>query len=670
MRKQEAKKRIEKLRTVINHHRYLYHVLNKQEISEDILDSLKKELSELETAFPDLITPDSPSQRVAGKPLDKFEKAEHQKPMFSLNDGFSRQDILDWQERFKKLLTRDEQAKIDYFCEVKVDGLAISLIYKNGLLQKGITRGDGRTGEDITQNLRTIESIPLRLERPFSGEVRGEAYIAKRDFALLNKEQERRGEELFANPRNTAAGALRQLDPKITKQRRLNFLAWQLLGKETQAQEQDDLQTLGFKTALGKHCQDINEVFSFYQEVLKQRNKLPYQIDGIVVSVNNNKIFEALGVVGKSPRAAIAFKFPLKQSTTIIEDIKLQIGRTGAITPVAILKPVNIGGATITRATLHNEDEIKRLGLKIYDTVIVGRAGDVIPQVIRVLTDLRTGKEKPFIMPKDCPSCQTKLVKPEEQTVWRCPNKNCQVKNRRAVYHFISKAGFDIEHLGPKIIDQLMEQGLIADAADLFFLQKGDLLPLERFAEKSADNLIAAVKSRKQISLPRFIYALGILNVGTETAALVARKLKVKSEKLKVKEVLEYYQSISSQEWQEVKDIGPVAAKSIYDWFQEKQNILFLEKLEKAGVVIKNQELRIKNQELLGKTFVLTGTLENMAREIAKEKIRDLGGNVVDSVSKQTDYVVVGANPGSKLTKAEELAVKILTEKEFLEMLA
>ncbi|PIU14232.1 NAD-dependent DNA ligase LigA [bacterium (Candidatus Gribaldobacteria) CG08_land_8_20_14_0_20_39_15] len=668
MNKQEAKIRLEKLKEVINHHRYLYHVLDKQEISEDVLDSLKKELSELEAAFPDLITADSPSQRVAGKPLDKFEKIEHQKPMFSLNDGFSRQDILDWQERFKKLLTQNEQAKVDYFCEVKVDGLAISLIYKNGLLQKGVTRGDGKIGEDITQNLKTIESIPLRLEKPFSGEVRGEAYIAKKDFALLNKEQERSGRELFANPRNTAAGALRQLDHKITKQRRLNFLAWQLLGKETQVEEQNNLQTLGFKTTLGKHCKDLNEVFSFYQEVLKQRNKLPYQIDGIVVSVNNNKIFDTLGVVGKSPRAAIAFKFPLKQSTTMIEDIKLQIGRTGAITPVAVLKPVNIGGATITRATLHNEDEIKRLGLKICDTVIVGRAGDVIPQVVRVLPDLRTGKEKPFIMPKSCPSCQTKLVKPEGQVVWRCPNKNCQVKNRRAVYHFVSKAAFDIEHLGPKIIDQLMEQGLIADSSDLFFLQKGDLLPLERFAEKSADNLITAIRSKKRIILSRFIYALGINGVGVETSALIAQMLRIKNQDLRIKEVSGYFQDISLQEWQEIKDIGPIVAQCLYDWFHSKPNEIFLEKLDKAGITIQNQELRSKNQELSGKTFVLTGTLENMAREIAKEKIRKLGGNVSDSVSPKTDYVVVGENPGSKLAQAQKLGVKTITENDFLAM--
>ena len=418
MNKQEAKNRIEKLREVINHHRYLYHVLDKQEISDSALDSLKKELFDLETEFPDLITPDSPTQRIGGKPLKEFKKIKHSQRMTSFNDAFSKEDMEDWQERFIKLLPESEKNKVDYYCELKIDGLAIELIYKDGVLQTGSTRGDGNVGEDITQNLKTVEAIPLTIDDKREIIVRGEVFVTKKEFERMNKEQQAKGLPVYANPRNIAAGSVRQLDPKITSARKLDSFAYELLtdfGQITHENKHKILKDLGFKTNKhNKYCKSLNEVLHFREQWIKEREKLDYEIDGVVVLVNNNEIFEKLGIVGKAPRAGIAFKFPQSQSTTKVVDIKVQVGRTGAMTPVAVLEPVQVTGITITRATLHNEDEIKRLGLKIGDTVIVGRAGDVIPDIIKVLPELRTGKEKTFKMPEKCPSCGTKLIKPED----------------------------------------------------------------------------------------------------------------------------------------------------------------------------------------------------------------------------------------------------------------
>jgi DNA ligase (NAD+) len=685
MEKREAKKRIEKLKALINKYRYSRHVLDKEIVPIEVEDSLKKELFDLEQKFPEFITPDSPTQRVGGKPLEKFGKVRHPKPMLSFNDAFSQKDMEDWLERDKKLLTKDEISKIDYYCEPKLDGLAIELIYENGILKKGATRGDGIIGEDVTQNLKTIEAIPLRLKEV--GEVvkdlkkeglnevaekikkeglkevvvRGEAIITKKNFQKVNEEQIKLGESPFANPRNLAAGSIRQLDPKITAKRMLDSNAYELisdLGQKTHEEKHKILHILGFKTnnKYSKYCKDLKEVFNFHDFWYKNREKLPYEIDGIVVQINDIKIFEKLGVVGKAPRGAIAFKFPLKQSETIVEDIKVQVGRTGAITPVAILKPVEVGGVTITRATLHNEEEIKRLGIKIGDTVIVGRAGDVIPDVVQVLSELRTGKEKEFHFPKNCPVCGTKLVKPAGEAIWRCPNPKCPAKQRRYFYFFVN--AFDIVGLGPKIIDRLLDEALISDPADLFLLKEGDILPLERFAEKSARNLISAIQSKKKITLPKFIYALGIRNVGEETAQDLAEHFG-SIEKLK---------KASLEELQKIMDIGPVVARSIYDFFQDKRNLKFIEKLKKVGVEIVSEKKQ-KVQPLKGKIFVLTGSLETMTREEAKEKIREFGGEISESVSKKTDYVVLGKEPGSKLEKAKELGVKIINEKEFLSML-
>ena len=685
MRKIEAKKRIEKLKKLINYHRYLYHVLDKQEISESALDSLKKELFDLEQQFPEFITPDSPTQRVGGKPLEKFEKVPHPKPMLSFNDAFSRKDLEDWLERISKLLTEKESKKIDFYCELKIDGLAIELIYRDEILSVGATRGDGLIGENVTQNLKTIEAIPLRLRerkqvlqdlkkeklfhivRTIEKKgldkiiVRGEAFLSKKEFERVNKEREKSGLPKFANPRNMAAGSIRQLDPKITAERRLDSFAYDLisdLGQKSHEEEHKILKILGFKTnPHNKFCKDLKEVLVFHRFWQKEREKLSYEIDGIVVQVNDNSIFEKLGVVGKAPRGAIAFKFPLKQATTVIQDIVTQVGRTGAITPVAILEPIEVGGVKITRATLHNEDEIKRLGVKIGDTVIVGRAGDVIPEVIKVLPELRTGQEKEFRFPKICPACGTKLIKPKDEAIWRCFNPRCFAQKRKYFYHFVSKGAFDIVGLGPKIIDQLLEEGLISDPADLFYLQEGDLIPLERFAEKSAKNLIEAIQERREIELARFIFALGIRNVGEQTAIDLAEHF----------ENLEKLKNASLEELQAVSDIGPIVAQSIYKWFRHKENLKFLEKLQK---VVKLKQKQPKSQKLKGKTFIFTGTLESMSRDQAKARVRSLGGKIASSVSSRVDFVIVGKNPGSKLAKAKKLGLPILSEPQFLKMLS
>lgn len=665
---EEAKKRIENLRKLIERYRYSRHVLDRELVPIDVEDSLKKELFDLEQKFPQFIVPSSPTQRVGGKPLDKFEKVRHSFPMLSLNDAFSQKDVEDWLERISKLLNKEEQEKIDFYCELKLDGLAIELIYKNGLLKTGSTRGDGFFGENVTQNLKTIESIPLKLSPCQNYKtldeivIRAEVVITKKNFEIVNKEQKLLNQPIFANPRNLAAGSVRQLDPKITQKRRLDSIAYDIvtdLGQETHQKEHIILHKLGFKTnnKYNKYCKNLKQVFEFHSFWQKNREKLPYEIDGIVVTINNNKIFEKLGIVGKSPRGSIAFKFPLKQATTILEDIKVQVGRTGVITPIAVLKPVQVGGVIISRATLHNEDEIKRLDVRIGDTVVVGRAGDVIPDVVKVLPDLRTGKEKEFKMPKNCPSCGTRLIK--EGIIWRCPNSKCFARQREYFYHFVSRQAFDIVGLGPKIIDRLIDKGIVSDPADLFLLKEGDILSLERFAEKSSQNLIKAIKEKKKISLPRLIFALGISNIGEQTASDLAEHFGS----------LDKIEKASIDDFQKVSGIGPVVAESIYQWFQDKRNKDFLIKLKKVGIQIQEFYQSKQNLKLQDKTFVLTGSLKKMSRNEAKEIIRKLGGRVSDNVSQNTDYLILGSEPGSKLEKAKKLKIKIINEKDFIDMI-
>lgn len=658
----EARDRIEKLKKLINHHRYLYHVQDRQEISDQALDSLKKELFDLENQHPQLVTADSPTQRVGGKPLDAFKKITHVSRMLSFNDTFSKEDVEQWIGRISKLLTESDKQKIDFYCELKIDGLAIELEYKKGIFVAGSTRGDGLVGEDITQNLKTIEAIPLVLENQEDIIARGEVFISKREFKAVNKLQKTKGLPIYANPRNIAAGSVRQLDPKITAQRKLDFFAYDIAqdaGFAVHQEEHEYLKRLGFKTnAHNQYCKTLGEVFSFYERCGTLRDKLDYEIDGVVVIINNNEIFQKLGIVGKAPRGAVAFKFPQSQAATKVQDIKVQVGRTGAMTPVAVLEPVQISGITITRATLHNEDEIKRLGLKIGDTVIVGRAGDVIPDVIRVLPELRTGREKNFAMPKFCPSCKTGLKKSATESLFKCPNQNCFAKRRRSFYHFVSRAAFNIEKLGPKIIDRLLGEGLVQDPSDLFSLQEGDIAQLERFGEKSAGNLVASINQRKEITLSRFIYALGIRNIGLETA----NDLAVHFGSLKK------LQQASLENLTSVLGIGPIVAQSAHDWFSDKNNVKFLDKLQRDGVKIIHQASPAG--ALSGKTFVFTGTLESIDRNLAKEKVRGLGGQTSESVSSRVDVVVAGREAGSKFNKAKKLGVKIIDEKEFLKIIS
>ncbi len=671
MKAEEAKNRIQKLRELVNHHRYLYHVLDKQEISDAALDSLKKELFDLEQEFPQFITPDSPTQRVGGAPLKEFKKVRHADRMLSLNDVFSKEDFYDWHQRISKLLTPQEQSQIDFYCELKIDGLAIELEYENGMFKTGSTRGDGIIGEDITQNLKTVEAIPLNVKSQITNHklqvartlvVRGEVFISKKEFAAINKIQQEKGLPLYANPRNIAAGSVRQLDPKITAARKLDSFAYDIIGNEgftTHQQKHEALHDLGFKTnSHNQYCSSVDQVFAFYEHVGKIREKLPYEIDGVVVIINNNALFEKLGVVGKAPRGAVAFKFAQSQATTQVEDVKIQVGRTGALTPVAVLKPVQVSGTTISRATLHNEDEIRRLGLKIGDTVIVGRAGDVIPNIIKVLPELRTGKEKSFVMPKKCPSCKTPLEKSETEALWRCPNPNCFARKRRNFYHFVSRSAFDIDGLGPKIIDKLLDEGLISDPADIFTLQEGDLALLERFAEKSAKNLVESILQKKEIPLAKFIYALGIRNIGQETATDLAAYFGS----------LEKLRAAKLEDFDAILNIGPVVAKSVFAWFAQKDNTRLLEKFLKVGVKIINPK-KTSQGPLSGKTFIFTGSLDSIERELAKEKVRALGGKITESISKNVDVVVAGKEPGSKLQKAQKLGLKVIGEEEFLKLI-
>ena len=670
----DVKERIESLKKIINHHRYLYHVLDKQEISDSALDSLKHELYLLEQKHPQLITSDSPTQRVEGIPLSIFKKYEHLIPMLSIEDIFSVEELNAWQEYLKRITP---SADFEYFSELKIDGFAISLIYEKGIFVKGSTRGNGKIGEDVTQNLKTIESIPLKLslhknvdpaiekhlkEIIKNGviEIRGEVYMEKNAFEKFNKELEKKGEKTYANPRNLSAGSIRQLNSKVAASRPLKFLAYDIvtdIGQKTHFQEHQVLPGLGFITDPGKKCRNLDEIVNYWRETARKREMLAFQIDGIVINVNDNSLFEKLGKAGKGFRGIRAFKFSPKQATTRILDIKVQIGRTGAITPVAYLKPVEVGGTMVSRATLHNEDEIKRLGVKIGDTVIIERAGDVIPAVAKTMKELRSGEEKEFHFPKECPVCKTKLIKPKEEAVWRCPNKNCSAVKREFFYHFTSKKAFDINGLGPKIIDKLMDENLISSASDIFLLKEGDLVPLERFAEKSAKNLQKAIEKAKEIPLPRFILSLGIRHVGQETALDLASCFNS----------IERIEKSSKMELEEINDIGPKVSESISEWFSQKENKEFVENLLKAGVkIIPVKETR---KELSGKTFILTGTLESMSREQAKDIVRSLGGKTSESVSKNIDYLVAGENPGSKTEKARRINVKIISEKEFKNIL-
>jgi len=712
MNKEDAKKRIEKLKAEINYHRYLYHVLDKEEISESALDSLKNELFKLELEYPDLISPDSPTQRVAGKALDKFKKVEHKSRMISLFDAFSLKDMQDWEKRALKILSAKklsfyhspslskEGVGGGYFCELKLDGLAMSLAYEKKIFKQGATRGDGKVGEDVSNNLKTIESIPLKLRTPKrdefkkiglseknidlilkvleSGEifVRGEVLMSKKTLEILNKKYKKEGKSLLKNVRNGAAGSMRQLDPNLTAERKLDFYAYALVNDfnfKTHEESMRVLKLLGFKVLKeNKYCKDLEEVEKFHAYWEKQRERLDFEIDGIVVKVNDLKLWPILGMVGKGPRFMMAYKFSAEQVATKIKEVYWQVGRTGVLTPIAFMEEVNVGGVNVAHATLHNMDEIKRLGIKIGDTVIIERAGDVIPKVIKVLPKMRDGSEKEIKIPEKCPMCNSKVHKIPGEVAYKCINKNCYAINLRRLSHWSSKNALDIEGLGPKVVEQLLKEGLVNDISDFYTLSEGDLKSLERFAEKSADNLIKAIQSKKEIDLAKFIYGLGIHHVGEETAIQIANFVfppsgnsEFSDFKNGIKDFINVFKKISLEKWEEMDDLGPVIAKSIYDWIHDEKNIEILKKLEKNGVSIKLRKIKDKNANLKGKIFVLTGTLNGLTRSEAKAKIRELGGKSASTVSKNTDFVVAGENAGSKLEKAKSLGIKILSEEDF-----
>jgi len=661
-----ARQRIEKLKKEINRHRYLYHVLDKVEISDAALDSLKHEMYELEQQYPEFITPDSPTQRIGGKPLKQFKKVAHIVPQWSFDDAFSPDEIREFDKRIRRFLVEagiDGDITPDYTAELKIDGLHVVLTYKNGVFATGTTRGDGKIGEDVTQNLKTIESIPLKLEEELNLVAEGEVFMKKSVLEKLNKERAQKSEPLFANPRNAAAGAIRQLDSKIAAGRHLDCFTYDLSWAgnfplpKTQSEELEKLKNLGFKVNKSwRSCKNIEEVIIAWQDALKIREKEDYWIDGIAIKLNRNDWQKKLGYTGKAPRWAIAFKFPAEQATTIVEDIIVQVGRTGRLTPVAVLKPVLVMGSTISRATLHNEDEIRRLGLKVKDTVIIQKAGDVIPEVVKVLPNLRTGKEKDFRMPRKCSICGSSVLRPEGEVATYCTNKRCYAQDLRRITHFVSKKGLNIIGMGKKIVERFMDEGLISEPADIFDLTRDDISVLARFGEKSANNRLEASEKAKTATMSHFLVALGIPHVGEE----MSYDLSVHFRNLSNME------KTSTEELMKSSDVGPVVAKSIYEFFRDKRNIKIIENLKKASVKIIADE--IPKGKLAGKSFIISGTLESMSREDAHEKIRDSGGHMSSAVSQKTSYLVAGANPGSKLEKAKRLGVKILSEKEFLEM--
>lgn len=664
--KEEIKKRIEALRKEIDKNRYFYHVLDKPRVSDAVDDSLKRELSKLEEQYPEFVTPDSPTQRVGGKALSKFKKVYHEVPMLSLNDAFSQDDLKAWEERLIKLVGENKIRNSGYYCELKMDGLAVTLIYKNGVFSTGATRGDGIVGEDVTANLKTIQSIPLKLhggEKYPTLEVRGEAYLPKKDFEKLNEEQKKKGGPIFANPRNIAAGSIRQLDPKVTASRNLKFMMYAIvsdIGLEKHSQEHELAQKLGFK--VGEHnkfCKNLDEVFAFLKHWEKARKKLDYLTDGVVITLNDKKVFEQLGVVGKAPRGQIAYKFAAEEATSQVKDIIVQIGRTGKLTPVAVLEPTPLAGSIVSRATLHNADEIRRKDIRIGDEVIIRKAGDVIPEVVEPIKRMRTGKEKEFHMPQRCPVCGGKVIHREGEVDVYCADKNCAIRQRRQIEHFVSKGAFEILGLGPKIIEKLIEEGLIKDAADIFNLKVEDIKSLERFADKSAQNLIDSINEKKEIELDRFIYALGIRHVGSLVAQDMAKQYGTLEEFLKT----------NKEELDRMYGVGEKVAQSVSEYLADRKNIEFINKLKKFGVKVKSYRSSVTKNKLKGKLFVVTGTLETMTREEAHKKITQFGGEFSSDVSSRTDYLIVGEEPGSKLERAKKLGIKQISEQEFLEML-
>jgi len=659
-----VKKEIEDLREKLRYHEYRYYVLDEPEISDAAYDRLVERLKELEAAHPELVTPDSPSVRVGGAPREGFTTVRHARPMLSLDNAFSYDALREWDRRVREGSGKD---KIEYIAEHKFDGLSISLQYEDGVLMRGVTRGDGTTGEDVTPNVKTIRSVPLRVDAAAlkkaklraDFEVRGEVMMTRKAFEALNRQQERIGGKIFVNPRNSAAGAVRVLDPAITASRKLDFFAYYLLldGRVPFAKHSESLEALKqlrFRASDDwKLCNGIQEVIKYCEDWDTKREKLPYEIDGVVIKVNATGIQNELGYTAKAPRWAIAFKYPARQETTVVNEILVNVGRTGALTPVAILEPVQVGGVTVSRSTLHNMDEIERLGLQIGDTVLIERAGEVIPHVLKVV---KPGKDrKPFRMPKNCPECGSAIHHVEGEVAYRCVNAACPAKRKESILHFAGRHAMDIDGLGEKIVDQLVDTGMVKDVADLYALKEEEVAELERMAEKSAQNLLEEVAASKKNSLARLIYALGIQFVGERTGQLVAEHFSSLGELAAARE----------EELEQVPEVGPKVAASIVEFFSEPANRQLVKKLWKAGVRPTAEKREIKSDKFAGKSFVFTGTLANRTREEAEAIVVAHGGKVSGSVSKKTDYVVVGTDPGSKYDKAKELGVTILSEIEF-----
>lgn len=665
----DVRERYEQLKTAIDRYRTAYHVYDREEISAEALDSLKHELTEIEGEYPSLVTPDSPSQRVAGTPLPQFQKVRHQVPQWSFNDAFSPEEMREFDARVKRqLATAGIEDAPTYLCELKIDGLKIVFTYEQGMLVTAATRGDGEVGEDVTANVRTIESVPLKLARPVDVVVEGEVWMSTKNLEALNRAQEAVGKPLYANPRNVAAGSIRQLDPRITASRKLDVFIYDVAQTsdafpQTQEEEITYLRELGFKVNTKyKHAKDIEGVIAFWEEWNKKGRHQEYWIDGVVVKVNDRAQQEALGYTGKGPRYAIAFKFPAEEVTTILEDVVLQVGRTGVLTPVAHLRPVAVAGTIVSRATLHNEDEIKRLDVRVGDTVILRKAGDVIPDIVAVVPELRPKSAKPYKWPTHVAACggDGSIERIPGQAAWRCVNPESIERRKRAFTYFISKKAFDIDGLGAKTAELLIEEGVISTFDEVFELQEGDFLPLPGFAELSAKNAAAAIAAAAQnVPLYRVLTALSIPQVGEETARDLAEHFGS----------IEKLQHATIDELQHVNGVGTVVAESVHAWMRETENKHMLARLLKH-ITIQAPEKKDKAAlPLAGQSFVFTGGMESMSREEAGEKVRAWGGTVSGSVSKKTTYVVAGSDAGSKLDKARELGVTILTEQEFIDML-
>ncbi|WP_017754511.1 NAD-dependent DNA ligase LigA [Calidifontibacillus oryziterrae] len=666
MTRENTRRRLNELKELLNQYNYEYYTLDKPTVSDAEYDRLMQELMELEAQYPELITPDSPSQRVGGEPLAAFTKVQHTSPMLSLGNAFNEGDLRDFDRRIRQ----EVGDQFSYICELKIDGLAVSLRYEKGIFLLGATRGDGVVGEDITYNLKTIKSIPLKLKNEINIEVRGEAYMPKRTFEELNKERETRGEELFANPRNAAAGSLRQLDPKIAAKRQLDMFVYGIGENEAVILDShsaglDYLEQIGFKTNHERRrCASLENVLEFIEYWAEKRPSLPYEIDGIVIKVDSLEQQEQLGFTAKSPRWAIAYKFPAEEVVTRLIDIELSVGRTGVITPTAILEPVRVAGTTVKRASLHNEDLIREKDIKLGDFVTVKKAGDIIPEVVNVLEKRRTGEEKDFVMPSSCPECDSALVRLEDEVALRCINPKCPAQIREGLIHFVSRNAMNIDGLGEKVIAQLFNENLIHDVADLYQLQRDELLRLERMGEKSVDNLLNAIEASKANSLERLIFGLGIRLVGEKAAKTLAQQF----------ETIDRLQAATLEELTTIQDIGHKMADSIVTYFAKQEVKDLIEELKLNGVNMAYTGPKAVNateidSAFAGKTIVLTGKLEQLTRNEAKKEIEALGGKVTGSVSKSTDLVIAGTEAGSKLDKATQLGIEIWDEAKLIQEL-